>query len=163
MPTKNSTLFFTFKVYLITMIITLKIFMRMTPRHRPCTLFLMQASFLRPCLPPKLVALGFRERFNRLLSLVSQGHSCNPTDYIDPLNEWPDLRPCLRLNLCSAFFGPALSTASIFDVCEGVKIVDSHYEIIDMVLAMAFGPRFIVLRAGLHGSRISHIWASAKY
>jgi hypothetical protein len=65
--------------------------------------------------------------------------------------------------LCSAFFGPTFSTASVFDVCEGVKIVDSHYEIIDMVLAMAFGPRFIVLRADLHGSRISRIWASAKH
>ena len=48
-------------------------------------------------------------------------------------------------------------------VCEGLKFVDSHYEIIDMVLAMAFGPRFVVLRAGLHGSRISCIWASAKH
>jgi hypothetical protein len=54
------------------------------------------------------------------------------------------------------------SPLRLFGVCERVKIVDSHYEIIDMVLAMAFGTRFMVLRADLHGCRISHVWASAK-
>jgi len=54
--------------------------------------------------------------------------------------------------LRSAFFGFALFTASVFGVCELVRMVYTYDEFIDMVWAMAVNPRFDVLCAGLHGS-----------
>ena len=50
------------------------------------------------------------------------------------------------------FFGFALFTASVFGVCELVRMVYTYDEFIDMVLAMADNPRFNGLRAGLLGS-----------
>ena len=50
------------------------------------------------------------------------------------------------------FFGFALFTASVFGVCELVRMVYTYDEFIDMVWAMADNPRFNGLRAGLLGS-----------
>ena len=49
------------------------------------------------------------------------------------------------------FFGFAFFTASVFGVCEMVRMVYTYDEFIDMVWAMAVNPRFDVLCAGLHG------------
>jgi hypothetical protein len=66
------------------------------------------------------------------------------------------------LELRSAFFGSALSTASVFGVCDRAQIVDQHDENNDMAWAMAVGVRFDALRAAVHGPRCSDIRAGAR-
>ena len=61
------------------------------------------------------------------------------------------------------FVGFALFTASVFRVCELVRIVYTYDEFIDMVWAMAVNPRFDVLRAGLHGCSCFRFSAGTRH
>ena len=61
------------------------------------------------------------------------------------------------------FFGFAFFTASVFGVCEMVRMVYTYDEFIDMVWAMAVNPRFDVLRAGLHGSSCFRFSAGTRH